>query len=152
MITDTVNLDITAATENAAKRGYESIVAAASVLEATGRMTYSAVLSYRGPTVETVDGQEFRYPGTADLRLVRHRDGSYPFSFPSDVKAGRMAAVSIPLAYEGDKPPKVGDILPWEWEDLFNEASEVTGMVAFAGFADKLEVSYLLLKAAKVIP
>ena len=150
MSADTVNLDITAATDAASARGYDSIIATTSVLEATGRISYSAVLSYRGPAVETVDGQEFRYPGTADLRLVRHRDGSYPF--PSDVKAGRMAGVSIPLAYEGDKPPKVGDILPWEWEDLFNEASEASGMVAFASFADKLEVSYLLLKAARVIP
>jgi len=144
-----MNLDITAATDAAAARGYESIIAVASVLEATGRMTYSVVLSYRGPAVEVVDGQEFRYPGTADLRLVRHKHGSFPFL--SDVKAGRMVGVSIPLAYEGDKPPKVGDILPWEWEDLFNEASEVAGMVAFASFVDKLEVSYLLLKAARVI-
>jgi hypothetical protein len=127
----------------------EFVVASTSVLEATGRIIYSVVLSYRGPTVDTIEGQSFRYPGTADLRLVRHGNKSHPFY--SDFKSGKMAGVSIPLAYDGNTIPKVGDILLWEWEDLFNEAAKDSRLVAFADFVSKVEVSYLLLQAAKLI-
>ena len=148
-------MNITTVTTYTAADPIEFVVATASVLEAAGRMTYSVVLSYRGPTVDTIEGESFRYPGTADLRVVRHGKQSFPFL--SDFKAGKMAGVSIPLAYDGDTIPKVGDILPWEWEDLFNEAARDSTLaadrrlVAFAEFTSKIEVSYLLLQSAKLI-